>query len=105
MQFEVNTSFTSSKKMNLQTVESRMGKPILLYLGYRLLKKKTYKNENIFWVCAKNKSGCLGNATTNQSASAILSSKNHTCVPNIAFKYVPVICPIFKLGCASKNFR
>ena len=91
MQFEVNTSFTSSKKMDLQTVESRMGKPILLYLGYRLLKKKNWiKCEEKFF---KN---ILLFSSLKTNLFYFVFQK---------FKYVPVICPIFKLGSASKNFR
>lgn len=68
--------------MEFEIVESKRGKPVILYLGYRLTLNKVYQNENKRWTCSTRT--CPGNITTDSQISTILKTSDHTCEPNIA---------------------
>lgn len=79
--------------MELSIIESKKGKSVLLYQGYKFYQRKVYKNSNILWICAKE--NCAGNVTTDASVITVLkTTKEHICAPDVAKSEVEVC--IFK---------
>ena len=69
--------------MELIVIESKRGKSVLLYDGYKFYQKKVYKNSNVLWICAKEQ--CAGNVTTDAGTITVLKkTKEHTCAPDVA---------------------
>lgn len=67
----------------LEFTESTRGKPLALYEGYLYRKHKMAKNNNIRWVCSKDKSEkCKGAMVTNNGI--IQHTVDHNCIPDTA---------------------
>lgn len=68
--------------MDLQVIETKRGKPSVLYSGYRFTVKRVFKNTNILWTCATRT--CRGTITTCKDYTFLETKSCHTCVPDIA---------------------
>lgn len=74
--------------MSLKTVESKRGRPVLLYSGFKYHHRKVYRNsDDIFWTCVNRK--CRGTVSTNAKLTKVLCTREHSkCVPNDVKNYV-----------------
>lgn len=67
--------------MEVKVIDTKRGKPAILYSGYRFSIKCINKNETIRWICTNR--SCPGALLTTNNFK-VLQEKNHTCVPNEA---------------------